>query len=112
MSNDDPVARFLETQGVVILDGALATELERRGADLRDPLWSAKTLLEEPALIRQTHFDYFVAGADVATSASYQATFAGFARRGLARAEVVRQMRLSVELAMEAREEFWDQVAH
>jgi len=29
---------------VVFLDGALATELERQGRDLRDPLWSAKVL--------------------------------------------------------------------
>ena len=54
-----------------MLDGALATELERRGADLNDPLWSARVLLEQPELIRQVHLDYFRAGADVATTASY-----------------------------------------
>jgi len=65
----------------VILDGGLATELERRGADLHDPLSSAKLLLDAPGLIRQVHLDYYVAGADVATTASYQASFEGFARR-------------------------------
>ena len=88
-----PLEPFLHDEGVIILDGALATELERRGADLRDALWSARILLENPALIRQIHFDYFVAGADVATSASYQATFAGFARRGLGHDEAARLMR-------------------
>ncbi|MCB0125003.1 MAG: homocysteine S-methyltransferase family protein, partial [Caldilineaceae bacterium] len=68
---------FLERQGVVILDGALATALEARGADLIDPLWSAKLLLENPALIRQLHYDYLLAGADVIITASYQASFAG-----------------------------------
>jgi len=68
---------------VVILDGALATELERHGADLSDPLWSAKCLLEQPELIRKVHLDYFRAGAQVATTATYQATFAGFAKRGI-----------------------------
>ena len=77
---DNPFQPFLDQAGVVILDGALATELERRGADLHDPLWSAKILLDNPDLIRQVHLDYLLAGADVATSASYQATFAGFAR--------------------------------
>ena len=73
---------FLDRHGVVIIDGAMATELERRGADLNDALWSAKLLVEQPDLIRQVHYDYFLAGADVAITASYQATFEGFARRG------------------------------
>jgi homocysteine S-methyltransferase len=107
-----PLAPFLEERGVVILDGALATELETRGADLRDALWSAKILVEQPSLIRQVHFDYYVAGADVATTSSYQATFAGFARRGLNRAEAARLMHLSVELAMDARDEFWNDSTH
>lgn len=42
---------FLARQGYVLLDGALATELEYRGADLNDLLWSAKLLLEAPELI-------------------------------------------------------------
>ena len=109
---ENPLTPFLEEQGVVILDGAMATELEARGADLHDALWSAKILLEEPSLIRQVHFDYYVAGADVATSASYQATFDGFAQRGLDADEAARLMRLSVELAMDARNEFWSEPAN
>lgn len=108
----NPLTPFLQRQGVVILDGALATELERRGTDLRDALWSAKLLVDDPALIRKTHYDYFVAGADVATSASYQATFAGFARRGIAHAEAARLMQLSVQLAMAARDAFWAEASH
>lgn len=90
----------------LLLDGALATELERRGADLRDPLWSAKVLRENPALIRQVHLDYFRAGAQVATSASYQASYPGFMARGLSRAQAGDLIRLSVGLAQEAREDF------
>jgi homocysteine S-methyltransferase len=92
---------------VVILDGALATELERRGADLFDPLWSAKTLIEQPGLIRAVHLDYFKAGADVATTATYQATFEAFQRRGMDRAAAAQAVQGAVRLAMEAREEFW-----
>src|SRR6188508_340980 len=88
--------------GALVLDGGLATELERRGADLRDRLWSARLLLEDPDLIRAVHEDYAGAGADVAISASYQASFEGFAERGLSREQAAGLMRRSVELAREA----------
>jgi homocysteine S-methyltransferase len=103
----DPIATILQTYPAVVLDGALATELERRGCDLRDPLWSARVLLEAPDLIRQVHTDYFAAGADCAITASYQATFEGFAGRGLSWAEAEGLMRLSIRLAVEARDAFW-----
>jgi homocysteine S-methyltransferase len=103
----NPLTSFLADDGVLILDGALATELERRGADLRDELWSAKVLLEQPELIRQVHLDYFRAGADVATTASYQATLPGLVRRGLDLAQARDVLRLSVRLAVEARAQFW-----
>jgi homocysteine S-methyltransferase len=98
---------FIDRAGVVILDGALATELERRGADLGDALWSARLLLDDPGLIRQVHRDYFTAGADIATTASYQASLPGLARRGLSRADAEDVLRRSVRLALEARDEFW-----
>jgi homocysteine S-methyltransferase len=94
------------SQGFVVLDGGLATELERRGADLRDPLWSARQLIEGPELIRLVHQDYYAAGADIAVSASYQASLAGFAARGISAADARRLMALSVELAREARDNF------
>jgi homocysteine S-methyltransferase len=103
----NPIAEFLAQQPIMILDGALATELERRGADLHDPLWSAKVLLEHPDLIRTVHQDYYAAGADVATTATYQASFLGFERRGLGPDEAAQLMRNAVALAMAARERFW-----
>ncbi|MFI7447052.1 homocysteine S-methyltransferase [Nonomuraea sp. NPDC049714] len=89
----------------LVLDGGLSTQLEALGADLGDELWSARLLLEDPALIRSAHAAYFSAGADVATTASYQASLPGFARRGLDAARAERLMRLSVELAAQARDE-------
>jgi homocysteine S-methyltransferase len=97
----NPIEVIQEARGTVVLDGGLATELERRGADLRDPLWSAKVLVEDPDAIRAVHEAYFEAGADVAISASYQATFEGLAGRGIARDEAAKLMRRSVELARE-----------
>jgi homocysteine S-methyltransferase len=103
----DPIAAILSRQPVMVLDGAMATELERRGRDLNDPLWSARVLLEAPELIRAVHADYFAAGADCAITASYQATFEGFAGRGIGPEAAAGLMRLSVQLAAEARDAFW-----
>ncbi|MFC4007692.1 homocysteine S-methyltransferase [Nonomuraea purpurea] len=89
----------------LVLDGGLATRLESLGADLSDELWSARLLLEEPEVIRRAHADYFAAGADVATTAGYQATIPGFVRRGLDAGEAERLIRRSVELAAQARDE-------
>jgi homocysteine S-methyltransferase len=108
----NPIANILQSYQLMILDGALATELESRGCDLNDPLWSAKVLLEKPALIKQVHADYFEAGADCAITASYQASFEGFAQRGLSEEQAADLLRLSVRLAVEARDEFWSNQAN
>ena len=65
MANTQPIATILNQQKIVLLDGALATELETHGCVLNDALWSARVLLENPELIYQVHYDYFEAGADV-----------------------------------------------
>ena len=74
MSQNNPLTAILEKQPFVVLDGAMATELEARGCNLADSLWSAKVLVENPELIREVHLDYYRAGAQVAITASYQAT--------------------------------------
>jgi homocysteine S-methyltransferase len=88
----------------VIADGGLATELEARGHDLSDALWSARLLADEPDAIRAAHLAFYRAGAQIATTASYQASFSGFAARGVGRDEAARLMRRSVELAADARD--------
>ena len=89
--------------GLMILDGGLATELERRGQDVSGPLWSAEVLRTAPNVIEQLHYDYFAAGARCAISASYQASYEGFAARGLGTDETTALLRRSVELAQSAR---------
>jgi len=91
----------------MILDGGLATELEARGCDLSDELWSARLLMDQPDLIRDVHSEYLRVGADCVVSASYQATLEGFASRGLTREESIELLERSVELATEARDAFW-----
>ena len=103
----NPLASFLNIQPALVIDGALATELERRGYDLKHELWSAKILVEQPAAIQQLHYDYFKAGADCAITASYQATIAGFMKQGLNEIEAINLIKKSVQLAIAARDEFW-----
>jgi len=90
---------------VLISDGGLATELEARGHDLSDDLWSARLLVDAPEEIVAVHCAFFRAGASIATTASYQASFDGFAERGISRDQAVRLLRRSVELAKQARDE-------
>jgi homocysteine S-methyltransferase len=103
----NPIEAILRGHSVMILDGALATELESHGCDLDDPLWSARVLLENPEVIYQVHSDYFRAGADCAITASYQATVEGFALRGIQEKEALDLIRKTVLLARKARDEFW-----
>lgn len=88
---------------LMILDGGLATELQRRGHDVSGKLWSAEVLRTDPAAIEQLHYDYFVVGARCAISASYQASYEGFAAAGLEAGETTLLLTRSVELARAAR---------
>ncbi|XP_072987346.1 homocysteine S-methyltransferase 2-like [Typha latifolia] len=106
----DPTAMmraFLqEAGGCAVIDGGLATELEANGADLNDPLWSAKCLISSPHLIRKVHLDYLEAGANIIITASYQATIQGFESKGFSREQSEALLRKSVEIACEARDIF------
>jgi homocysteine S-methyltransferase len=87
---------------VLILDGGMSNALEDRGHDLSDDLWTARLLRDDPAEIVAVHRAYFEAGADVATTASYQASVPGLARTGLSEDAAAGLIRRSVELAREA----------
>jgi homocysteine S-methyltransferase len=100
------VSYSVPVERTVILDGALGTELASRGCDVSDALWSARALLEAPQVIEQVHLDYLAAGAAVITTASYQVSFEGFARAGLAAADTERALAESVAIARRARQKF------
>lgn len=105
----DTVARNLERYPLLVLDGAFGTELARRGFDTNDELWSAKALFEKPELVEAVHRDYYEAGADVSTSASYQATVEGFEKKGFTREQAKELIMRSVRLVQQARDAFWQQ---
>ncbi|MDV9192823.1 homocysteine S-methyltransferase, partial [Streptomyces sp. SR27] len=96
--------------GVVVLDGGLSQQLEAQGCDLSDALWSARLLVDGPEQIEAAHAAYVRAGARVLITSSYQATFEGFAERGVGREEAARLLGRSVELAREAGERVEDEV--
>jgi homocysteine S-methyltransferase len=98
-----PFLAALRTGSPVVLDGGLATELEAMGEDLSDALWSARLLADAPERIETAHLAFYRAGARVATTASYQATFQGFAARGVDHEAAAELIRRSVTLADRAR---------
>ncbi|MFE1404749.1 homocysteine S-methyltransferase [Streptomyces sp. NPDC058770] len=90
------------SQETVLLDGGLSNQLEAQGYDLSDALWSARLLSDGPEQIVAAHTAYVRAGAQVLITASYQATFEGFERRGVARAGAEELFARSVRLARRA----------
>ena len=86
----------------VVLDGGLATELEAAGHRLDTALWSAALLRSNPAAIVSAHRAYLDAGAEVVTSASYQASREGYAQFGIDGPEADRLIVSSVAHAREA----------
>jgi homocysteine S-methyltransferase len=86
----------------LVLDGGLSNQLADQGCDLSDPLWSARLLADAPEQIEAAHAAYVRAGARVLITASYQATFEGFARRGVGAGEAAALIAGSVTLARRA----------
>lgn len=98
--------------GCAVIDGGFATRLEFHGACINDPLWSALCLISQPQLIKQVHLEYLEAGADILVTSSYQATLPGFLSKGLSTEEGESLLMRSVQLAVEARDQFWEAVQH
>ncbi len=91
-------------QWPLVLDGGLSNVLEALGCDLNQKLWSAGVLLSNPEAIVQAHLQYLRAGADIITTASYQASVEGFMGAGLTRAEAEATLGEAVDLAFRARD--------
>jgi homocysteine S-methyltransferase len=91
--------------GPVILDGGLGTLLDARGNDVSSDLWSARILIDNPDEVRSAHAEFFAAGAQVATTASYQVSYEGLRSIGRDDAETDEVLARSVRLAGEARDD-------
>lgn len=98
------LADALAGDSPLVLDGGLSNQLEAQGCDLSDDLWSARLLADGPEQIEAAHTAYARAGAQVLITASYQATYEGFAGRGTDRGETAALLARSVALARAAAE--------
>jgi S-methylmethionine-dependent homocysteine/selenocysteine methylase len=99
-----PLHQRLERGELVLLDGALGTELERRGAATPLPLWSAQAILDAPDTLRQVHEDYGRAGADVLAAATFRTTPRFMAKAGRPASDADRLTGAAIRLAAEGRE--------
>lgn len=88
----------------MLLDGAVGTELGRRGVDLSTPLWSARALLDAPDILSAIHREFLEAGADAVTTCTFRTHQRSLAAAGLG--ERARDLaRRAVEIARQARDE-------
>ncbi|WP_405864618.1 homocysteine S-methyltransferase [Streptomyces sp. NBC_01515] len=101
-SDTAPLLADALAAGTLVLDGGLSNQLGAAGHDLSDELWSARLLADRPEAIAEAHLAYYEAGADVAITSSYQATFEGFAKRGIKHDRAAELIAASVELAVDA----------
>jgi len=88
--------------GVHVLDGGMATELEKLGASIDGPLWSAHVLEESPEKIVAVHRSYLEAGARCISTASYQVSRKAYLEYGYSAERADRALLLSVQLARQA----------
>jgi len=102
--------KMLAQDRPIILDGGLGSELDRRGYDISTPLWSAELLMNNPQVIKDIHRAYLDAGAQCITSASYQASIAGFGAMGLSPEQARELFVKSVDLAKSVVGEFLQQI--
>jgi homocysteine S-methyltransferase len=96
----------IDFSSIRVLDGAMATELERRGCDISGPLWSAHVLDASPATIAAVHLDYLRASADCIATASYQVAAFGYRELGRSPRNADQALRQSVAIAEQARDEY------
>jgi S-methylmethionine-dependent homocysteine/selenocysteine methylase len=94
--------RRLAQGPALLLDGALGTELERRGVACGLPLWSTHALLDRPELVAEVHRDYVEAGAEIVTANTFRTQRRTLARAaGLAERDAELSAR-AIELARQA----------
>lgn len=97
---------LLSAHPLVVVDGAMATELEKLGVDTANELWSATALIDHRDAVAQVHRDYFEAGAHIATTNTYQANVPAFMASGLSESESVQLIKTAVNIAVKTRNEY------
>lgn len=91
-------------RGPVVSDGAMATELEKRGVATNSALWSATAMLDHPDAIQAVHQSYLDAGAKIMTTNTYQANVPAFEQAGIAATQARQLIQQAVTIAHTARD--------
>lgn len=102
---------LLAQKQILVLHGPLGTELEAMGYDVSGKLWSAKYLLEKPDVIQELHEIYLNNGSNILTTSTYQATIPGLEAAGLNPEQAADIIRLTVQLAHQARDNYWQNLS-
>lgn len=102
---------LLTRKQILVLHGPLGTELEYMGYDVSGKLWSAKYLLEKPEVIQELHEIYLNNGSNILTTSTYQATIPGLEAAGLNPEQAANIIRLTVQLANQARDNYWQRLS-
>ena len=99
---------ILTRNKIMVIDGSMSTALENLGAEHKNDLWTAQTLVDNPDLIKKVHINYFRAGADCGITCSYQATIPGLVKHGFTESQAEEIITRSVKIFQEAREQWWN----
>ncbi|MGH6717945.1 MAG: homocysteine S-methyltransferase family protein, partial [Alphaproteobacteria bacterium] len=103
MSGYGDLDKRLAKGEVIILDGAVGTQLQKMGVPMSNTAWAATALHTHPFTVRRMHEEYVKAGCDVITVNTYSAAPFNLIPLGLG--DVVRELNLrAVMLAMDARD--------
>ncbi|GEN49224.1 homocysteine S-methyltransferase [Ligilactobacillus pobuzihii] len=97
----------LKEKSGLVLDGAMATELEKYGVDTSNDLWSATALINNPDAVKKVHQSYFHSGADIAITNTYQANVKQFEKEGFQPDESKQLILDAAQLAIDARNDYF-----
>ncbi len=97
------ITEQLQSKEIILLDGGVSTEIQKRGIALDANVWSGLTTKTNPDAVREVHEDYIKAGSDVITANTYST-----ARHVLESISLGHEAKIlnykSVQLAKEARD--------
>lgn len=105
MQRIESLRRRLETREVVLLDGGMGTEIQRRGVSTALPLWSAGAVLSHPETVKEIHLEYIRSGADIITTNTFRTNERTFRHAGMAESLAAELTSRACDLAREARGE-------
>lgn len=102
MSNYGDLKSRIENGEVIILDGAIGTELQSMGVPMHPAAWCGPGNYTHPSTVRQMHERYIRAGADIITTNTFNTLRPALEASGYG--ELVREINVrAVDAALEAR---------